>query len=655
MAFSIYLTNGNLDIYPQDANYERTSIRFSEGLQDAYTTDIMIPKNRNNIRLLDAAGLLDRTQQPCGGKIAPCTLSIGRKNIDAYIEVVSLTDDDINICIYEKSIENTSLKKWLVDDDDSIWVWNVNTPNAYPNYFKKYWYGMDWNENYAQYHPSMPLNDIIDRWSQASGIQIPHTDDKHRVVSTNKYVCPQNKHQFIEGYWTKDSGEYAVLSGGQHITNNCSFSYSPSETKITFNRDCKVKISCYYAWKKKLTVTNRYKFEICKQTPGLPLQRYICLINSDTFTNYAKNTHWNNVVFEKGSTLYVKCLEDNLKKYDMLNFVLSLTITDYDITDDDYSEELKYIARTPRLKVCSIDGKFTRSENGTWTQYSDIYQYLYFDSGTIGFHYNRTGHPGEHNEHYFQSEWGSFAYFGFYCNLQDIELKDLLFGLCWLDKKKLVKHAVVNNWSLTNKLDFVDTNESQEIEGIITETRISADELGQNNYILKNGESQNTPISTIDNDWLEEHKNLHESPFTYTKRYDDLGCLDQYSNPEYDSDRDEYKCDFEEVEGFPILDSGQLDTLYNPELSTMDFDKITQSLSVTIETMSNIPDLIDYVYLDGHKYMVVNVNTDLNTNFSEINAILVPNEDSIIATGITANLDWQGSEHHDQYDDDNKS
>lgn len=648
--FGIYLTNGALDVYEQDSSCEWTPIRFSEGLQDAYTTDIVIPKNRNNIWLLDAAGLFDRTQQPCGGKIAPCTFSIGRKNIDAYIEVVSVTDDDINICIYEKSIENTNLKKWLVDDDNSIWVWNTNTFNAYPNYFKKYWYGMEWNANYAQYHPSMKLNDIIDRLSQLSGIQIPYANEVHRVVSTNKFVCPQNKHQYIEGHWTKDSGEYAVLSGGQHITNNCSFSYSPSETKITFNRDCKVNISCYYAWRKKsVAVRNWYDFDICIKNPGWLLQRLTCYISSDLYSNYAQSKSWNSIVVKEGTTLYVKCLNDNLKKYEMLNFVLSLTITDYNITEDDYGEELKYIGRTPRLKVFSMDGKFTRSLNGPWLQYSDPYQYLYFDSGIIGFHYNRTGHSGERLEHYFQGEWGSLAYFGFYCNLQDIELKELLFGLCWLDKKKVVKHAVINNNIFTNRVDFVDADESQEIEGTITETRISADQLGQNNYILKNGESQNTPISTIDNSWLEQHKTLHESPFTYTHRYNDLGCLDQYSKPEYDSDRDEYKCEFEEIEGFPILDSGQVDTLYNPELSTMDFDKINQSLSVTIETMSNIPYLIDYVYIDGHKYMVVNVNTDLNTNFSEINAILVPNEDSNIATGNIANIDWQGSEHHDQY------
>lgn len=639
----IYLTNGALDVYEQDASWERAPVRFSEGLRDAYTTDIVIPKNRKNIWLLDAAGLLDRTRQPCGGKIAPCTLSAGHKNIDAYVEVVSLSDDDISICVYEKSIENTSLKKWLVDDDSSIRVWNTNSRTAHPDVFRLYWNGIGANSNYSQVHASMPLNDLIDRWSRASGIQIPHADPKHCVVATNKYVCPQNRTQYIEGHWTNDSGEYAVLTGGQHVTNDCSFSWSPSETEITFNRDCRVNIRCHYSWKKKSSVVNRFWFDVCKTTPGEPLQAYPCFMDSDLYANIVESCAIDNLMFREGSALRVRCPAENLEKYDMLNFVLVLTIDDYDITEDDYGNELQYVYRCPRLKVFSNDGKFTRSVDGAWTEYPDPYQYVYFDYGITGYHYNRQGYPPEHLVRYFQSEWGSFAYFGFCCNLQDIELKDFLFGLCWLDKKKVVKHAVVDNGHLVNRVDFADADECQEIEGTIRETRISADQLGQNNYVLQKGESQQNPVSTISNKWLEEHKNLHESPFTHTPgKYGVLGCLEQYSKPEHDPETGEYKAQFEEVEGLAILDSGQSDwLLYRPELSAMDFGKITQSLGVTIETMSNIPDSVDYVFLDGRKYMVVNVNTDLNTNSSEIDAILVPNENSNIATGNTANGYWQ--------------
>ena len=664
--FGIYLTNGALDVYKQDSAWEWTPVRFSEGLQDAYTTDIVIPKSRNNIYLLDAAGLLDRTHQPCGGKIAPCTLSTGRKNIDSYIEVVSITDDEINICIYERFIDNTSLKKWFVDDDSSIYVWNTNSRTGIPDVFKTYFNGVGMDTHYTQVHPCMQLNELIDRWSNASGIQIPHTDPKHYVVATGKYVCPQNHKQYIEGHWTDDSGEYAVLTGGQHITNDCAFSWSPSETKITFNRDCKVNIKCFYAWKKKSTVTNRFWFNVVKTTPGISDQALTCYMNSDLYANQVEWGTMNNVIFREGSTLYVRCPSENLGKYDVINFVLSLTITDYNITDNDYGNELQYVYRTPRLLVPSNDNQYTRSINGVWTQYSG-YQYLYFDSGVLGYHYNRTGHPNDRYIHYVSSEWGSFAYFGFYCNLPDIELKNFLFGLCWMDKKKVVKHSVVENGWMENRADFIGADEWLEIEGVITETRISAEQLGQNNYILQAGEEQQNPVSTIENGWLEENVNLHESPFSYTpKLYGTMGCLLQYSKPEHDSETGEYKAQFDEVDGFAVLDGGGVATmLYRPELSTMGFEKMTQSVAVTIETTTNIPDLVDYVYLGGHKYMVVDVNTDLSTNFSTINAILVPNEESNIATGNTQNADWQDQpdppdepsypdDDHEQDDDDHE-
>ena len=624
----IYLENGELDLFRQDIEWEWQTVRFSEGLRDQFTTDITIPKNDNNLYLLDAAGLLDRTQQPLGGVLSPCTLSTGQKQIDAYIEVVSTTEDDITICVYERTIENTTLKKWFVDDYNSIFVWNVNTVNAYPNWFKKYQYGMGYDWNYAQYHPSMNLNDLIDQWAQRSGFSIPHGDPKHKIIATNKYVCPQNGKQFIEGHWTSESGEYAVLTGGQHITNDCEFSYSPSSTTITFNRKCKVNLKCYYAWEKKSIVTNSFFFTVSRHTNGTPNHVLLCQMESSNYANHFQTATLNNIQFEEGSTLFVRCNTSYLEKYNTLNFVLSLEISDYDIYEEDYNIELQYVGRTPRLLIPSNDKKYKRINTGYWQEYSD-YQYLYFDGGTLYYHYNRTGHPNEHLSDFAVSEWGSFAYFGFYCNLNDIELREFLFGMCWLDKKKLVKQPVIDNYALYNACKFVNCDDNAVIEGVIKETVISSDKLGKHNYILQAGEKQETPISDIDNIWLQENVVLHQSPFTYTpKKLGLWGCIDQYSKPEHDEDTDEYKCEFNEVEGLCIMDTGSVQTMmYQPHLSTMDFDKMTQSISVKIETTSLLVDTLDYVYLDGRKYFICSGTTDLNTNISNLECVLAPTQD----------------------------
>lgn len=623
----IYLENGELDLFGQEIEWQWETVRFSDGLQDQYTTDITLPKNTNNLNLLDAAGLLDRTQQPLGTKFAPCTLSSGQKQIDAYIEVVSVTEDEINICVYERTIENTSIKKWLVDTPSTIYQWNVDTRSLYPNDFKTYWYGMGYNANAAQLHPYKPLNDIIDKVSQASGITIPHGDPKHCVVATNKYVCPQNKRQVIEGHWTKDSGEYAVMSGGQHITNDLEWSWSPDMTEITFNRHCRAKMDIYYAWEKDGYVTNRFFFNVVRSTPSIPDYAVTCYMNSDQWSNRVEWMTDDHYVFEEGSTLRVRCPSSNLKKYKTLNFVMVLDFEDYSINEDDYETEMQYVGRLPRLLVPSNDNMYSRGVYQSFTQYND-YQYLYFDGGMLGYHYNRTGHSLEHLPHYFQGVRCSFCYFGFYTNLSDIEVKDLLFGLCWLDHKKVVKHTVVDNYALYDKVEFVSCDEQLIIDGVVKETRVSDDHVGQNNFILQTDEKTETPVTTIQNEWLEKNVTLHQSPFTYTpQKWGAWGCIDQYSNMEYNEEDESYKCDFEEVSGFCIMDSGQVNTLlYHPEISTMDFEKLTQSVGVTIETQSLMLEVYDFVFLDGRKYFVCSGNTDLNTNLSTLTCLLVPTE-----------------------------
>lgn len=623
----IFLERGELDLYKQDISWEWKTVRFSDGLADQYTTDITIPKSNNNMQLLDAAGLLDRTQQPLGDMLSPCTLSTGQKQIDAYIEVISVTEDEMNVCVYERTIDNTNIKKWLVDNVTTIFQWNVDTRSLYPNDFKTYWYGMAYNENAAQLHPYKPLNDIIDKVSQASGIPIPHGDPKHCVVATNKYVCPQNRRQVIEGHWTKDSGEYAVMSGGQHITNDLEWSWSPDMTEITFNRKCDAKVQIYYAWEKKDSVTNQFFFNVVRHTQSVPDYAMTCFMNSNQYANRVEWQSDDHFHFVEGSTLKVHCISSNLNKYKTLSFVMIIDFDDYAITEDDYSIEMQYVGRLPRLLVPSNDNKYTRDVYVPFTEYDD-YQYLYFNSGMLGYHYNRTGHPGEHLQHFVQGVRCSFCYFGYYTNLQDIEVRDLLFGLAWMDHRRVVKHVIVDNYAIYNTVEFESCDQSAEIEGIIKETRISDEHLGQNNYILQADENPVTPVTTIPNKWLEESVTLHQSPFSHTpKRFGAWGCIDQYSNMEYNEEDESYKCDFDEVEGFCIMDSGNVNTLlYHPEISTMDFEKLTQSIGVTIETTTLMVDIYDFVYLEGRKYFVCSGTTDLNTNITNLECILVPTE-----------------------------
>ena len=635
----IELEGGKLDVYAQDIEWSWSTIRFSESIRDQYTNDFEIPKTENNMRLLGVAGLLDSRTQPLGEQIVPCTMTVGSKIMNVYLQVVSVRKEDITICVYEKlfpnNVRDSKINKYVVDDDSSIYAWNTNSDGTYPE-FRKYWYGMAYNKSYAQLHPSKLLSEVIQKVNAGMGIEMPDAPSSKYVVATKKTVCPQNRIQVIEGHWTADSGNFAVLYGGQHITNDCEFSYSPTSTEITFNRDCKVKGRFFYAYKKKSTVTNDFSILVCRYDTGQPVYAPGYTIPSHLWASLVLEDSYTAVMHE-GSVLRVQCNDTN--KYDMLNFVLYLEISDYAVTDDDYGIELQYVGRAPRINVWSDDGQFKFGAHG-WQQLASSnggYTYCYLDGTTYSAHVHKTGHPSQTETQDFTLRWSSLAYFGYWCNLADMTVKDLMFGACWIDGKKLTSTSYYDGWQLHNVVEYVDATDTDVIDGWITETRPASDKLGKSNYIMFGGRNHEDtePVVSIENQWLENEKDIHTSPFYLSvQRYGNLYCLEQYSEPEHDADSGEYKCKFSDT-GFAIADKGTPDTLlYKLVPSTMGFEQMTQSVEADIDIYDNDIRDLDYVFLEGHKYMVVEGNIDLEGGYGNIKALLVPyNEDDINWSG----------------------
>lgn len=629
---TIQLSDGFLDIPKTEVELSWKTVRFSEGLADPYSNDFEIPKTDNNVNILQCAGLLDSYVQPLGDQIAPCAYVVGSHAINAYIQVVSVTDKHISICLFEKTIPedvlDINIAELLRDTDDDIFVWNVNTQPAYPNWFRKYKYSstVGVNPNYAQIHPSTDLNDVIHRVNQLSGAGIPDSPSLKYAVATKKTVSPHNKMQVIEGHWTKDSGNFAVLSGGQHITNDCEFSYSPTTTEITFNRNCKIRGWIYYSFKKKDTVTNSFYMTVCRYRNQTPVYAPAYQISSSAHASYVHTDIFNTTI-ESGDVIRVMC--NNTNKYDMLNFVLVFEISDYTISDEDYDTELKYVGRAPRLDVWSDDGMF-KFGNQSWQQKASSNggdTHCFFDGTTYRTHYHYTGSPNQQYVQAFTLPWMSIAYFQYWCNLPDIKIKDLMYGLCWTDGKKLVSGFQQNMNMLVPSIWYADADDKAVIDGRITETFISSDTLGRKNYILMNGEERKAsePVSSIPNRWLESEKTIHESPFSYAPhKWGDWYCINQYSDFEHDPETDEFKARFEDVDGFAIANAGPVGTmLYRYELDKMGFDRMNQSIEVTIETFDDCKDL-DFVYLEGRKYMVIEGSKDLETGFGELRALLCP-------------------------------
>lgn len=600
---SLFLNDGELDIYSgQDITINYTPIRFCDALTDPYTTDIDLPNNTHNIALLSASGLLDSDRR-FGSRIRPCLLSLNGELMEVYMQLVSIDDDKITIALFEKYIDSETMNKTILDfiqdDQYSIYPWYKDSVTDYPAVFKKYVNGLYGFTDYCQVHQSRNVNDIIDLLSLASHYELPYTDPKLWMTATNKKLCPQNKRQVLEITFKKNE-VMGYVNGGGHITNDLEWSWDPSEQKITFNRHCiaSMTIILSYGRNNNYHPTNQEYFEtILRRPDNTPTQ--------DHFTEMPL-PWYNGVVSSTYTTPQTYIIQDttlefriaNMNRYDYANAVIIMDITDYNIVDDDYDVELSYVARYPKLLF--------------WTatqHHQDLY--MYFDGGTYYFI------PTSSEVIPITLPKLSFSYLGFYCNLPKITLKDLLYGLCFLNEKKFLKVS----WEYL----FLDANDKKEIDGVITSFETTNDKLGIKNHLLFAGEPENNynTVSSIDNEWLESNVDIHKSPFAYSLRsFGTWAYFPQYSNKEYDEEKGEYKCDYDEVDGLPIskIEPTTPNLLLRVELPEFGFEELTEATTVEIETYDDVRRL-DYVYLHGRKFMIQEIETELNSGLSTIKAI----------------------------------
>lgn len=608
MIFSIQMQGGSLDLYRQDISWEFESFRFLEGLRDSFSTDITLPKTPNNCNLLNISGLLDSDTQLFGERIQPCVLEINGETMDVYLQIVSITDDLINICLYERTLpveeREKSIGRMVEDNNSTILAWNVNSTSAYPQWFKKYFYGMTYDHNYAQYHPVMKLNDIIDIIASDTNLTMEHVDDNCYTMATMKSICPQNERQTFEGVYT-DEG--FVVSGGQHITNDLRFQYGASDTdKITFNRHCHVDLDIWVSWHWR---TNGYKVPlVVTHHKAADSTNVINNVYMDAAV-YVNKVETASFSFDVESGDFISFFVPNGNLFTMVRCVGNMIITDYEINEEDYGESLDYVGRVPRLIVYN------------WA--ANSYDVWNFDASTYILAYAKRGSSITLHAS-FTTPWTSFAWFGFWANMPDMNVSDFLWGMCWVTGRRIKFR--------NGEVFFTDANTSVVLEDAsITEVRPVSERFGRKNYVRWNDDDDPVLVSEIPNTWLEAERNLHVSPFGKIKRVGTFaGEVNQYSNPEYDADVQGYKCDFEEV-GFLVWYNDtqqggmtiQNDWIRGLSIKTFGLEKITQVMEVTIESRGCDTN-VDYLYLDGRKYMVVEGDTDLNTKVSTVTAVLVP-------------------------------
>lgn len=604
---ALYLGGNQIDIYPQDIQFSWDNLRFSGGFKDIFTTDMDIPTTNHNIQLLEASGLIDYDGQPLGGELQPATLSCNDDLFDVKIQVTELTDDKISICCYYETFPEIFNGKRILDykkdDASSIYPWYYySETHTVP--FKSYDKGVasnTINNNYCMIHPSKKFNGIRSIINNATGYTLPILADSLYLVAQNKYVCPQREGQCVMFY--NDDSEYCKMVGGQQICNdlegwNGLTDVWDGNDIIKFNRSCHVKAKVRLYYKAQSSVLDRY-FSLSKNgyiihQITLPAQQGHNIINYIELSDIEFDMN-------DGDDFQIWCncnnIEDHSNAIKFISGCIQFTITNYEITDSDYETELVYCKQVPyfysyehlgfeNLKEVYLNG--TQETIYVNTPYGQSYSYP---------------HPVNITPPSDRISW-----IGYYTNVTRKTIAEIYYALALYSGKDIIRNRRTMTWtSNLNRSIVLD-------DAIITKKSPLCDALAKKTTI--GYVSNPNPFTiNIDNVWLEDEIN-------YTCDIEQ-NAKGQYSK--VTDNRGEVTYEFNQLEGICFLRYLSGTSYYLtplPDFNTLGLENIHKSLECEVKTYNINAFNKDYVYIDGHKYMVLSGTKDLSTGEYNLTVLL---------------------------------
>lgn len=611
---NIIINGGALDLYDNtNVSWSWTAFRFRKNIQDQYTNNFTIPKTSNNIKLLKVYSLLDDGDQiQFGKRFEQAIFQVDEKILNVYIQVVSISNNEIEICLFEDGFpaikKDKEIHEDIIDDENTIFRWNEYSMTDYGSYFKKYNYGMTYNWDIAQRHPSIQIDDLISRLDlNGYTLQRDSLRKDWRVLASNKYICPQNTTQVFELNIDKNhslEGKYFPIAGGQHITNDLS---TTGIKEVTFNRKCICTLKIYYYWKKKVGFNQYTYIEVQKNGS----QFRLIGLGADTSNETYGETSMS-IAFDKDDTL--SFYFDKYDKFVSVSFVVKMTISNYEITSGDYEKELEYVDRFPALKI-PINN-------------SPDFNLLAFDGSANPYsllspNYSRN------------LERISFAYFGLFCNIPKITLGELFYSLQWLMGGKFY---VDENNNLLNynptEFYYAPLNSKNHPYNFVLDNIIaSSTVVGKNNYIDYKDNDYPTPITIIDNEWLAEDKKLHELSF---QSFHD-GIIPQYSLEitKKDDNSVEEKVIFNKLSNVVLFKHIENVGAEEIPVKTFGMEKISKSKEVDFFVYNTNLSMIDYdtIFINGHTYYIISGDIDIENKCSNIKTLLI--SDTILSIEIS--------------------
>ena len=350
-------------------------------------------------------------------------------------------------------------------------------------------------------------------------------------------------------------------------------------------------------------------------------RKYRLSVPTTTYTNYCMI--WDNLTpltFDVGDTLSFEVT--NPQKYDnRFRMLAYLTITDYTITNDDYSTEMVYINQIPKIDPFTYGGgEITDYTITTLNGRKVVLQhYEYSNKGSSAKFQRNMAVP-----------FSSYQFFGFYTNIdREKTLNEFLYLISWLKDKKIKTDVVSNTIKLTplKVVELHTLNDNGQVD-------YTTEKYGQTNYVEYSNDRK-IEFSTIPNIWLGDEKVVKKTNMIFA---DDvyygslagrIAKIDQYSEFEYDKDSGQYKCKFNDMDGFFI---GRLQNQYilPVYITTNIIGRVNRIKNIELQTQMTADFAnCDFFNLDVYLYMITEANTDINSKQTTLKGILVNNTENL--------------------------
>lgn len=211
-------------------------------------------------------------------------------------------------------------------------------------------------------------------------------------------------------------------------------------------------------------------------------------------------------------------------------------------------------------------------------------------------------------------EDASFVYYGVLANLPTFTARELLSSLAWMMGKRIRVTPFA--------VELVDADVSKSIEARIDSVEFGCDKLGRT-IKIESANGETLASASIDSSKLQDTATLHKSIFA---RLQGVSAWNIVNVDFYSNNGDGWAAqDYNGGVALAVLTAHSSGTLYlQPwgEWSMLGIDTLRRVAMIDAVTLDEISGC-DYVYIDGHKYMLIEGDRDEETGLINFKALII--------------------------------